>query len=167
MTVYWSEFSWEAFATLVAGLAAVGAAWWVGRNQLEIQRRQTKLVENDLKIQLLGKRSTCVKEMRELFHTWNASNKLEHEQWRNFYNLMNEVELLFPKAVYEDISQAVDGTLWSRRHYERALQYYDKGKAEEAQEQQEKSWGAQDAVDEVMPRLLDAMISHTRIDAWE
>ncbi len=69
-------FSWEAFATLVTSVLAVGAAWHVGRNQLEIQRRQVKLTENDLKIQLLEKRTECIVAMREISDAWTANLEL-------------------------------------------------------------------------------------------
>jgi hypothetical protein len=52
LSIHWETFSWEAFATLTA----VIAAGWVGWNQVKIQRRQTIFVEYDLKIQLLDKR---------------------------------------------------------------------------------------------------------------
>ena len=151
----------------MTGVLAVGAASWVGWNQLQLQKRQTRLIENDLKIQLLEKRTACVRSMREIFYEWHAHVRLEHEQWRNFYNLMDEVELLFPKDVYDDIAKAVDGTLWSKLHYERALQYHGEGKTDIAQERSQKSWDEEENVSEVMPRLLNAMVRNTRIDAWE
>ena len=98
---------------------------------------------------------------------WQANVRLEHEQWRNFYSLMEDVELLFPKAVYDDISSAVAGTLWSKRHYDRALKFHKDGKLNEAQERVAKSQEEENRVHDVMPRLLEAMIRHTRIDAWE
>lgn len=35
-TIYWSEFSWEAFATLATGLAAVIGAYLLGARQLQM-----------------------------------------------------------------------------------------------------------------------------------
>lgn len=39
------EFSWEAFATILTGVLAVGAAAWVGRRQLEITSRQNDILD--------------------------------------------------------------------------------------------------------------------------
>jgi hypothetical protein len=37
--IYWSEFTWEAFATLFAGLSAVVAAFCVAKTQVTIQNK--------------------------------------------------------------------------------------------------------------------------------
>jgi hypothetical protein len=86
-------FSWEAFATLVTGLVAVGAAWQVGRNQIEIQKRQIKLTENDLKVQLLEKRSACIDEMREIADAWFRQASLSNEEWARFHTMFRQAEL--------------------------------------------------------------------------
>lgn len=54
--IYWTAFSWEAFATLVTGLAAVFAAYRVGQRQTAIQKNQVSLKEQGNKIALLERR---------------------------------------------------------------------------------------------------------------
>ncbi len=161
------DLDWQAIATFATGILAVCAAIYIGRKQTIIQHRQTILIENDLKVQLLERRSACVSAMRKIFYAWQANVRLEHQQWRDFYSLMDDVELLFPKEVYHDISKAVDGTLWSKRHYDLALLFHKDGKTDEAQKRVQQSQEQENRVHDVMPRLLEAMIRHTRIDAWE
>jgi hypothetical protein len=152
---------------LVTGVAAVGAAWWVGKNQLEIQRRQIKLIENDLKIQLLEKRKACVESMREIHFAWNGQVELTDEQWRKFYLLLQDVELLFPPKVVQNFNLAVDATFWAKRHSSRSFQYRQKGDDHRADERLEQSYAKEDEVMAVMPQLLSDLIIHTRVDAWE
>lgn len=90
MSIYWSQFSWEAFATLVAGLAAVVAAYYVGKNQIKIQKRQLRLIENDQKIQLLEKRISCVTDMRELHFAYQQHAKLNPEEMFKFNKLLEQ-----------------------------------------------------------------------------
>ena len=54
--IYWSAFSWEAFATLATGLAAVGGAVWIlMRQQLSLDR-QVELQELKLRSDLFDRR---------------------------------------------------------------------------------------------------------------
>ena len=101
------QLDWQAIATLVTGVLAVGAAFCVGRRQTEIQNRQTKLIENDLKIQLLEKRSVCVTSMRKIHHAWHREMTLSDEDWREFYLLSQDVLLLYPKNVTKSLDDAM------------------------------------------------------------
>ncbi|WP_397604035.1 hypothetical protein [Sphingorhabdus sp.] len=93
MSLEWAcELDWQAIATFVTGVLAVGAAFCVGRKQTKILDRQTELIENDLKIQLLEKRSTCVNSMRKI-HFASKRGKLSDAEWREFYNLSLEATL--------------------------------------------------------------------------
>jgi hypothetical protein len=166
LSIHWEMFSWEAFATLATGAAAVGAAWWVGRNQMDIQRRQIKLIENDLKIQLLEKRKACVESMREIHFAWNGQVELSDDQWRKFYLLLQDVELLFPPNIAQKFDLAVDATFWAKRHSARAFQYRKSGDDQRADERLEQSYAKEDQVMAIMPQLLNDLITQTRVDAW-
>ncbi len=48
--------SWEAFATLITGISAVGAATYVAMRQQEITERQVKLAELTLRSDLFSHR---------------------------------------------------------------------------------------------------------------
>lgn len=50
MLVDWAAFSWEAFATLLTGALAVGAAIWVGRRQFQIMNRQIEISSKQTEI---------------------------------------------------------------------------------------------------------------------
>jgi hypothetical protein len=160
-------FSWEAFATILTGFAAVGAAWFVGSNQLEIQRRQTALTENDLKIQLLDKRSACVKSMREIHYAWLREMHLSDDDWTKFYSLSQDAILLYPKKVTQKLDKAVDGIFLAKQHYQRSQIYNDRGEQDLASEKLEKSFNEEDKVMKIMPELLDELIAYSRVDAWE
>lgn len=165
--IYWSHFSWEAFATLAAGLAAVGAAWWVGRNQLEIQRRQLTLIENDLKIQLLEKRSVCVDAMRQISNAWHAQASLSDEEWARFRDLFHQAQLLYPNRVIQKLDNAVSGIFRAKLYHNRSMQYYQRSNDGKGEEFLESAFAAEDKVMKIMPDLLDELINHTRVDAWQ
>ncbi len=54
--INWYAFSWEAFATLATGFAAVFAAYQLGRRQVVIQETQAKLQELTLRSELFDRR---------------------------------------------------------------------------------------------------------------
>jgi hypothetical protein len=167
LTIYWSEFSWEAFATLVTGVLAVGAASWVGWNQLQLQKRQTRLIENDLKIQLLERRTICVGDMREIYWAWMRNAKLSDEEMHKFYKLMEQAQLLFPVRVTAKLDEAVSATFWAKQHLRRAYDFNKSGESSKADERLEQSFAEEDKVMKLMPELLNDLVDHTRVDAWE
>lgn len=65
--IYWSEFTWEAFATLSTGLAAVGGAVFVGLRQLAIAKRQTDITEGQTKILALQAQLEQMKIRSDLY----------------------------------------------------------------------------------------------------
>ena len=165
--INWSQFSWEAFATLVTGALAVAAAWWVGRNQIKIQHRQIKLIENDLKIQLLETRTDCVNDMREIYHAWMQNAKLTLEEMYKFHKLLERAQLLFPPQISKKLDQAVTATFWAERHMHRAFDIDISRDQAKAHEKLEMSWVEEDKVMKLMPELLNELVEHTRVDAWE
>ena len=54
--IVWNQFSWEAFATLVTGLAAVCAAYRLGKKQIAIQEAQIRIQEQSLKADIFERR---------------------------------------------------------------------------------------------------------------
>jgi uncharacterized membrane protein len=158
---------WQAIATAFTGIVAVGAALWVGKNQLEIQKRQNLLIEREQKIQLLEKRTICVQAMRKIHFSWQANMWLPHEDWREFHNLMQDAELLFPRSIHGKLSSTVDDTFWSKRHYERAIEYHNQGQSELAAKRQEQSDEMEKRAMKAIPELLAELVEHTRIDAWD
>jgi hypothetical protein len=98
--VYWSEFSWEAFATLATGLAAVVAAYLIGRRQVQIQQAQTYLQERSLRFQLLDRRYSVFDRaealLLEIVRTGHGPSR---ECERSFLIAKGEARFLFDTAV--------------------------------------------------------------------
>ena len=158
---------WQAIATFVTGGLAVGAAVYVGRKQTEIQRRQTILIENDLKIQLLDKRSACVSSMRKIFYAWEQKIRLSEDEWKVFYALSQDVILLYPKELTQKLDDAMSGIFWANQKYEQARLEHNRGNPEKAKERREAAFAEEDKVMKIMPDLLPELIDYTRVDAWE
>ncbi len=160
-------FSWEAFASLSTGIAAVLAACYVALRQSDIQLRQTKLIENELKIQLLEARTKCVSDMREIYWAWMRNAELSQEEMHKFYRLMEQAQLLFPLAVSQKLDDAVSATFWSKQHKSRAYDLNSSGEKIQADEKLDLSYSEQDKVLKLMPEVLIELVNHTRVDAWE
>lgn len=174
MTIYWSAFSWEAFAALATGIMAVIAATYIGKrqlilqeNQLEILSRQTRLTENDLKIQLLEKRTECVIAMREIVNSWARDARLDDDQISQFLQLLRKAELLFPKNLTDKIDDAVMAAMATELFARRSQRCLDEGDEPTSQEFLEKSFEHEDKLFKIMPDLLREIVSQSRIDAWQ
>ena len=159
--------SWEAVATLITGVLAVGAALRIGKIQTAIQARQTKLAEDNLKVQLLQSRTDCINEMREISFGWQMHGRLSHEEWRRFYKLLQNSRLLFPKILIIMMDQAVDLSFNINQLYGRHERYRDDGKTDLAKEMREKAYAEEDKLQEIMPRLVNDLEAHSRIEFWD
>lgn len=51
MPIYWDQFTWEAFASLTTGAAAVAGAVLVGLRQVAITNRQTSILERQTSLE--------------------------------------------------------------------------------------------------------------------
>lgn len=65
--INWSAFSWEAFATLATGILAVGAAIYVGRRQVAISDRQSRILERQTNLDALRYRSELFERRFEVY----------------------------------------------------------------------------------------------------
>lgn len=61
----WCAFTWEAFATLVTGVAVVGGAYVVGARQTKILDRQVALEEHKARADLFETRFAVYRQVRE------------------------------------------------------------------------------------------------------
>ena len=157
---------WQAWATLATGILAVGAAMWVGRRQLEIQKQQTKLAETNLRIQLLEQRSKCISQMREVVSEWSREARLSPESMTKFQFAFQEAELLFSKATAAEMETAMNGLFWTEHWQRRSRQYHELGKETKASETLEKSFLEDDKVFEIMPVLLNKLKDESRVSDW-
>lgn len=176
--INWSAFNWDSFSTLFTGLVAFGGAVFLGARQLKISRRQIdiqhrlatddlKLRQQTLRIELLGRRSDCVRKMRNVSSAWYQNANLTHDEWMELRSVLDDAQILYPDSVVGDIDVAVRELMTERLHAKRASEYRERGDEVHAQEQISKEFAASDKVFEVMPELLGKMIAHTRIFDWE
>jgi hypothetical protein len=167
LNIHWEMFSWEAFATLMTGILAVGAASWVGWNQLQLQKRQTRLIENDLKIQLLDKRIVCVEQMREISDSWSRNTSFSNEEWAKFYLLFRQAELLYPPRVTKKFDDTMKAIFRQKQNNNRSQQHYQKSEENEGDKYLDQAFAEEEKIMKLMPNLLDEIIDDTRIDAWK
>ena len=64
-SIAWCSLTWEAFATLLTGGLAVGAATVVGVRQLAISRRQIALEEHKFRVDLFDERFAVYEFVRK------------------------------------------------------------------------------------------------------
>jgi hypothetical protein len=171
--IYWAELSWEAFAALFTGIAAVGGAIYVGKRQTKIAERQTDilnrqtiLAEQELRIQLLEKCSDCVTAMRELVGKWNIT-RLDGDDLDKFRKLSWQAELLYPPEIAEKVKTAFSGTFWSKHWGERANYLAELGESDRATKHLEMSFEEEDKAIKIMPDLINDLVEHTRVAGWQ
>lgn len=178
MTIVWSSFSWEAFATLLTGLAAVIAAWSIGRRQLKIQEqaqrfhetqttRDFELSTQTFRNELLDRRVDCITKIRSVSSAWSRNSRINDEEWQELIVAFQQAQLIFPKSISDSIGIALESSFRQRIHENRSQDLYKRGNQEKAQEHQEKAFEAEDQLMEAMLGLLDRMINATRIHDTE
>jgi hypothetical protein len=111
--IVWSAFSWEAFATLATGLAAVIAASIIGWRQTGIQTRQTEILEQQalaqslaLKVELFDRRYSVYDMVKEHLGSMLNDGRIPNDETtRNFHIAMGEAKLLFSDEVSSGLSE--------------------------------------------------------------
>ncbi len=112
----WSGFTWEAFATLVTGLAAVGAALVVGLRQLGIADRQREILERQvgfdemkLRADLFDRRFRVYEAtLRLVVQVVQRADKADSEIERDFAVALDQSRLLFKPAVHAALKRIWD-----------------------------------------------------------
>lgn len=96
--IYWSAFSWEAFATLATGLAAVLGAYRLGGRQIDILSRQTAMQESQIKISIFERRMDVFRAVERLiYETIAACGAVDDEVEKGFFIAQQEARFLFEK----------------------------------------------------------------------
>ncbi len=99
--IYWSEFSWEAFAALVTGLAAVIAAWRLGKRQTAIQDKQVELQAQALKSDLFARRLENYETVRDFLNSiLSKPHDIDSHLQSRFFVALREARFLFSSNVY-------------------------------------------------------------------
>jgi hypothetical protein len=115
LIIYWETFTWEAFATLLTGVSAVGGAVWVGLKQTAISHRQTEILARQARIEELGLRSELFERR---FAVYEATRRFLSEIVANDGRCSIETEQAFEIALNEsnflfcDDVQARLKTMW-------------------------------------------------------
>jgi hypothetical protein len=105
----WCAFTWEAFATLAAGLAAVIAAWRLGKRQIAIQEKQLYLQAQSLKSELFERRLQNYETVRDLLNNiLSTPDDIDPHLQSRFFVALREARFLFSANVYERLDE-----IWS------------------------------------------------------
>lgn len=120
----WLPFTWEAFATLVTGLAAVTGAVILGRRQTKISERQIEILAQQTRLSELTLRSDLFDRRMEVYEgvrgylshivTYAAPPDKELEQ--KFLAAASAARFLFSAGVDQRIDE-----LWKKANAFRAL----------------------------------------------
>lgn len=104
--IAWCAFTWEAFATLATGLSAVLAAYRVGKMQVEIQRRQTDIQNQALRLSLFERRYK-IYEATEAFliDVFSSNTNFDRDVQREFIRQKRESIFLFDGALENDLDE--------------------------------------------------------------
>ena len=104
--IYWAAFSWEAFATLATGLAAVGAAVVIGMKQAEIQRVQAGIQSLALKSDLFDRRYSLYDRVkRYLIDLQKLAGQRDWDCEQQFLVARGEAQFLFHSSVVTGIDE--------------------------------------------------------------
>ena len=113
----WCAFTWEAFATLVTGLLAVGGASLIGFGQMKIQEKQVDLQDLALRSDLFERRYSVYERVREfVVEICQTADSPEWETQQNFFVAKGEAKFLFDDKVVEGVDE-----IWKRACDFRAL----------------------------------------------
>jgi hypothetical protein len=106
--IVWTDFTWEAFATLVTGLSAVAAATFVGLRQVGIASRQSQILDRQVALADLGlreklfERRFAIYEATKIYllHIVQHADEPNADTKRAFQVALNEAEFLFSADVH-------------------------------------------------------------------
>lgn len=90
--------TWEAFATFVTGVLAVGAAFWVGRKQQEISRQQIENEKLALRLSLFEQRYELYDVTTRYMRATRFKNGVPPSLEAEFAAKSRKGLLLFPKT---------------------------------------------------------------------
>lgn len=177
----WLPFSWEAFATIFTGLAAVVGAIVIGLKQSKIAQKQADIQESQRKdvnaareqdrllqfqnyqVSLLDRRSEFVQKFRTVWTKFLQDGTLSDEDWRELVRIFHTAQLIYPTSIVADLDRASFSIMRAKLHNKRADHYHQTGQEDRAQEQLDKAFAADDTAIEVMQKLLDRVVEATRV----
>jgi hypothetical protein len=110
-TIDWSGFSWEAFSTLVTGLAAVAAATFVGRRQTGIAAKQTTILDRQVALEELKLRSELFDRRFAIYEATHAfiseasfgDNEVTRQTYDRFKRATDQSIFLFDINIWQSL----------------------------------------------------------------
>jgi hypothetical protein len=117
--IAWCAFTWEAFATLATGLAAVGGATHVGRKQVAISKRQTAILNRQVELEAHSLRSDLFDRRYVIFEATEkllrdivqSGDRPENRLLDEFRSAMSKSRLLFHSDVYVGLTEILSHVL--------------------------------------------------------
>lgn len=111
-TIYWDQFTWEAFATLVAGGAAVAGAVVVANRQHGLAERQTEILARQAELSTLAIRADLFDRRMKVYETTREflSKIVLHGTPPDdpaeiaFNGARRDARLLFSKTLFDDLT---------------------------------------------------------------
>jgi hypothetical protein len=114
--IAWTDFSWEAFATLTTGAMAVAGAVWVGLRQTTISDRQTKILHSQAKVAELTLRHELFERRLKVYQMVEGflafimrTATFPEEQMFDLPRAMAQSKFVFRPEVHDNIQE-----IWKR-----------------------------------------------------
>jgi hypothetical protein len=174
LAINWPAFSWEAFATLATGLAAVASATYVAVRQGRILSKQNELIaqqarddlrlrKQSLKLELLRERIACLDRVRNVTAFWWQQARLDETHRNELRTAIREAEVLYSGDVTEAIQNALKASIVYDLHERRARSDAESGQEEKAMQHWNKAFKEEDDLMVIMQDLLPKMTQQTRV----
>jgi len=176
--IYWSALSWEAFATLFTGIAAVAGATIVGWRQMRLLHRQIeithlatdndrKIRQNELRLKLLERREGVIQIVRDSSAAFQATVDLAGEERKALWGAIQKSEFLFPPSLTDGLSHALISVHRLSAANKVQMNSRRNGDVEKANKWLEKVQEHEEEIFKSLPKLLESMVKIARIEDWE
>ena len=177
----WNQFSWEAFATLTAGLAAVGAAAYVGYGQIRLLRRQTELNEaaeqraeklfsldaksriQSSRLALLDRRLVLIERFRSIFTVWTQGGKLLRTDFDELRSIAQQTALIYDDTSASFMFECFIVLQNAQRDHLRADIFGNLGDVTKSTMYRDRAWKTEDSVVELIPKIMDQLQDSAKI----
>jgi hypothetical protein len=176
----WQSIEWDALATFTTGLAAVGAAIYIGRRQINISAAQAEIQakaeargqliteseqrtrEQSLRLALLDRRISVIEEFRELFTVWSMEGKLARHEIERLRLVAQKALLIYPQDTTKATFDCVIALSDALRFYERAEKFRN-GDQSTFESLLQKAFDAEDVAVRLMPVIMEDIQKAARV----
>ena len=147
---------WQALATFVTGIAAVGAA-------LVVALKQDRLRRNETRVALLETRREVLAKFDRVSGQWWAEAKLDRDGIMLFQDLLRDIELVFDQSVYRRAETIFKDTVWQRAFESNINAYLKSQQFDKHQENVQKASKMLEDLCERLPQLRELLVSATQV----